>query len=190
MQQLCRPTPGLVESYIRRFDQQESLAAAERALRKLFRACPENREIEEVWIKVAAINSLYYTNIFATFDMAKHICELDTDAQINRQSADLVNEIATVTINGKTRRFYSFASKYCSWHAPDAYPIYDSYVERLIWAYAIQQRFDQFERADLQDYPKYRNVIDSFREHYGLELFDFKSLDKFLWSYGKELFGA
>ena len=32
-------------------------------------------------------------------------------------------------INGKKKNLYSFASKYCSHHNPEAYPIYDSYVD-------------------------------------------------------------
>jgi hypothetical protein len=28
--------------------------------------------------------------------------------------------------------FYSFATKYCSHHKPEMYPIYDSYVDKML----------------------------------------------------------
>lgn len=187
--QLRKPTPDLIVSYVTRFEQ-KGFSIADKAISKLFQAFPHNQKIEDVWLKVVALNSLYNTNIYATYDVAKRVCELNIDAQLEQRSPEVVNQIASVKIRGKARRNYSFASKYCSWHVPDAYPIYDSFVERLIWAYEKQDRFAQFRRADLQDYPRYKETIESFRNFYGLTQFDFKKLDKFLWLYGKEVFSA
>lgn len=41
---------------------------------------------------------------------------------------DLIEKIANVEIGGKRRRNYSFATKYCNFHRPNVYPIYDSLV--------------------------------------------------------------
>jgi len=187
--QLRKPTPDLVVSYVTRFEQ-KGFSVADEAISKLFQAFPYNQKIEDVWLKVVALNGLYNTNIYATYDVAKRIYELNIEAQLEQRSPEVVNQIALVKIRGKTRRNYSFASKYCSWHVPDAYPIYDSFVERLIWAYEKRDRFAQLRRTDLQDYPRYKETIESFRDFYGLAQFDFKKLDKFLWLYGKEVFSA
>ena len=44
----------------------------------------------------------------------------------------LVDDIAKVTISGKNKYFYSFESKYCSHHNSTTYPIYDSYVKKVL----------------------------------------------------------
>ena len=73
---------------------------------------------------------------------------------------------------------------------PDAYPIYDSFVDRLLWEYQRLDRFSAFKRNDMwSDYLKYRQIIEDYRQFYGLTEFSFKQLDKFLWQYGKECFG-
>lgn len=187
-QQLERPTIDLVSSYLEEFERDSAgYRLTDNALLQLFREYPHNQKMEDVLLKVAALNSLYNTNIFAVYKVAKRICELHIDPKIEQKLPELVNEIAPITIRGKTRRNYCFASKYCSWHAPDAYPIYDSFVERLIWAYQKVDRFAKFKRKDLQDYPRYKEIVQGFVHFYGLAQFSFKELDKFLWLYGKEL---
>jgi hypothetical protein len=105
-------------------------------------------------------------------------------------SLDVIDEIAVITLKGKKKRNYSFATKYCSWHRPDVYPIFDSYVERLLWTYRQQDRFAEFKRGESWHYPHYKEIIERFRAYYDLGQFSFKELDKFLWLYGIEVFAA
>jgi hypothetical protein len=186
-QSVITPTLDFVESYISRFDQ-EGFGITDKAITRLIRAFPHNHDLEDVLLKVVAINSLYATNIYAVIDVAKHICELQIDSALAQGSLELVDEIATVKVHGKIRRNYSFASKYCSWHAPHIYPIYDSFVDRLLWAYQKQENFATFKREELLRYVRYREILDKFREHYALKQFGYKDLDKFLWLYGRETF--
>lgn len=181
------PTLELARWYITRFEDDE--AFADRALSKLFAIYPNNNQREDILLKVAALNSLYHTNVFAVDKMAKHIFGLLIDSKLENCSIDVVNEIAFLEIDGKTRRHYSFATKYCSWHKPEIYPIYDRYLEQLLWAYQKADRFASFERPELQNYATYKSVVENFRTHYGLSEFGFKRLDEFLWLYGKEYFG-
>jgi hypothetical protein len=118
--------------------------------------------------------------------MAEYILKLKIDQQLEQQSPELVDQIAMTPIG---RRNYSFASKYCSWHVPEAYPIYDRYVDELIWAYQKTDKFAEFKRKELKIYPRYKEVIQAFISYYRLTQFSFKEIDKFLWQYGKELFG-
>ena len=52
-----------------------------------------------------------------------------------------MNDIARVNINGKDRNLYSFATKYCSHHNFNDYPIYDEYVAKVLLHF---QRKDKF----------------------------------------------
>ena len=99
-----------------------------------------------------------------------------------------MEEVAVVRLGARRRRNYSFATKYCSWHAPRHYPIYDSLVERMLWTYKQSTGFQDFARQDLQRYPTFREVIDAFRTHFGLLEFSYKELDKFLWKHAREVF--
>jgi len=47
----------------------------------------------------------------------------------------------------------------------------------------------EFKRDELRQYSRYKEIIEGFRVNYGLTQLSFKELDKFLWSYGKEIFG-
>ena len=57
---------------------------------------------------------------------------------------------------GKTRNHYSFASKYCSHHFPEDYPIFDSYVEKMLRFYAKADQFASFKPAELRKLRKIR----------------------------------
>jgi len=186
---LAIPTPDFVEGYISRFNQ-EGFGITDKAITRLVTAFPYNHDLEDVLLKVVAINSLYATNIYAIYNVAKRIHELQIDSKLGQGSLELVDEIAVVQVRGKIRRNYSFASKYCSWHAPHIYPIYDSFVDQLLWAYQRRDEFADFKRNDLLQYAHYREVLDKFREHYELRQFGYKDLDKFLWLYGRETFAS
>lgn len=47
---------------------------------------------------------------------------------------EVVDLIARVTVASSEKQltFYSFASKYCSWHKPNQYPIWDFRVNRYL----------------------------------------------------------
>lgn len=45
-----------------------------------------------------------------------------------------------------------------------------------------------FKTEDLRDYEKFKGIIISFREFYGLEKYDLKQIDQYLWQLGKEYF--
>jgi hypothetical protein len=182
----AQPTSDLVNDYIKQFDESDA-GSTDQALTRLIAAFPNNHDEVAVLIKASAINILYSTSIYAIARVAKHIHQLDIDARLRQGDPELVDAIARITINGKLRRNYSFASKYCSWHTPEQYPIYDSYVDHLLWDYQRQDHFTQFKRGELADYPRYKEILNQFRSFYGLEQFSFKELDKFLWKYRKKI---
>jgi hypothetical protein len=188
---LQMPTPALVREYIRRFDEGRD-GRVDKALLELFRTFPQNDRQEHVLFKVLGLNALYSTGIIAVQSVAKHILSLNIDAKLGEGAAELVNQIARVPMrDGKIRRNYSFASKYCSWHMPDAYPIFDSVVSKMIGEYQRVDRFAEYTwQHELSDYLTFKRAVEAFQQRYDLGAFSYKELDKFLWSYGKEYSGG
>jgi len=186
------PTPSVeeVQSYLDLWDKLENYTLQENALNKLFLTVyPTNTEINDILIKVASLNDFYSTNIFSPFKMAKHILELKIDDRLRAGDLTLINDIALLeTKAGKTVSMYSFASKYCSHHFPDVYPIYDSYVDDILRHFKYVDRFYEFDKADLKDYPKFLNVILQFQKYYKIEKFNIKKIDRYLWQVGKKHF--
>lgn len=185
------PTPELVRQYVHKFDDGRD-GLIDKALLDLFRAFPENVRFEHILFKVLGLNALDSTGVVAVQPAAKHILALNIDEQLAQCSPELVNAIAVTPIkDGKTKRFLAFASKYCSWHIPEGYPIFDDVVARLINEYQRLDHFaDHFWQNELErDYLTFARVVKSFRQHYGLSEFSFKDLDKFLWRYSKDYFG-
>jgi len=184
--QLPVPTEDLIKSYIDQFDQSEDVA--ERALSKLFGLFPANTALDVVLLKVVTLNALYSTNIFATLKVAAHIVHLDIDPLLKTGQPEVVHQIAKVQLGSKIRNNYSFATKYCSRHNPAEYPIFDSFVEEMLWGYRKQDNFSSFDRKDLLKYSQLKQAMLAFRQHYGLSTFELKDIDKFLWRAGKKIF--
>ena len=186
---ISKPSASEVEKYLKSWKNLKNYKLQEDALDKLFfELLPSNEEISDILLKVATLNDFYSTNIFSVYPVAEHILSLKIDERLRQGDVTLVNEIQNVTINGVTRKFYSFSTKYCSHHNPNEYPIYDSYVEKVLKYFRKTDKFSKFKNADLKDYQKFKNIIIAFREYYGLEEFNLKEIDQCLWQLGKEYF--
>jgi len=185
-----KPTPEFLEARIRAFDEDPETAPAERALTDLFHRYPLNDAIEPILLKVAALNAFYATNVYAVLKVSRHIFDLRIDPYIAKGDLEIVNRIADFTIKGKRRRIFSFATKYCSWHFPERYPMFDSYVAQLLHAYSRLDHFSRVTWNDMRTYQRFVELVEEFRSHYRLLDFSFKQIDKFLWHYGLELYGG
>lgn len=187
---ITRPSVEQVEKYLNLWDGLENYRLQEDALNKLFYCTyPKNYFIEDVLIKVSTLNDFYSTNIFAAYKVAKHIIELQIDERLKNGEVSLVEDIANVCMdNGSIKCFYSFATKYCSHHRPLDFPIYDSYVDVLLRYFRDVDAFFAFKNADLKDYSSFKNILIQFRYFYGLNQFNLKEIDKYLWQLGKEKF--
>jgi hypothetical protein len=139
-------------------------------------------------VKVSALKDFYSTNIFDTHSVAKHIIEVDVSERVLAGDVSIVNELACVNIGGKSRRFYSFASKYCNHHNPAAFPIYDNYVDRMLRHFRRTDNFAPFRRGELKDYVRFVEIVKLFRSSYSLDQFSLREIDIYLWLAGKEEF--
>ena len=157
-----------------------------KTVEKIFKLYPTNIELEEVLIKVSLLNEFYSTNIFGTYPVAKHIVDLNIDERLKKGDISLVGDIAHNKLGGKEKYFYSFATKYCAIHQPDLFPIYDSFVDKMLRYFRKQPNFTKFKNADLRDYKKYHKIYSEFIKAFELNDFTLREIDLYLWKLGKE----
>ena len=187
-ERLNTPSEGLVREHCEVFDRDKWTSLTEKSAAQLFSLYPLNICLSDVLIKVAVLNALYSTRILAIESVARHIFNTpNLDARLAGGDVGVVNEIALVELESGPRNNISFASKYCSWHKPDIYPIYDLNVDEYLWVCQKRDQFSSFKRYELRDYPRFFKVMGEFRSFYKLGSFSFKEIDKFLWTEGGEL---
>ena len=185
------PTPCKeeVEKWLKHWDSLPDYTEQEKALDKLFFGeFKSNDNLQNILVKCSTLNDFYSTNIFKVYPVALHILSLNIDERLDNNDPTLVNDIANVTINGKDKYFYSFASKYCSHHNPLNYPIYDSYVEKVLKHFRKENPLLKFDNNDLKDYKKFKSILIKFQQLYNIEEYSLKDLDRYLWQLGKKYF--
>ena len=182
------PSADEVNHWLAAWNKLEDYESQERAINRVFSDYSSNDNLENILIKCSILNDFYSTNIFKIFPVAKHILSLNIDERLKAFDPTLVDDIAKNDVGGKSKNFYSFASKYCSHHNQFEFPIYDSYVDKVLRYFQKVDGFSNFEANDLKNYPKFKNILIEFRKFYGLEQFNLKELDKFLWQFGKRYF--
>lgn len=189
MKNVPTPCKQEVEKYLKKWDSLENYVLQESSLYKLFhKTYPTNTDINDILIKASSLNDFYSTNIFSIFPVAKHILELNIDDRLKNGDTTLVNDISNVTISGVEKHFYSFATKYCSHHNSEDYPIYDSFVEKVLLHFKSQDKFYSFKASDLKDYSKFKDVLINFKKYYDIDEYNLKDIDRYLWQLGKEYF--
>lgn len=173
------------------FDVDKKTNYTETALIKLFASTyPLNINLDEIVIKVSALDNLYSTQLRMSggcVQMSHHIKALNIDHRLQSGDLSLVDDIANITLpDGKSSRLYSFASKYCSFHRPEVFSIYDSYVDGVLKHF---NKIDGFYGKGMnnKDYLKYIDAINSFITFYELEEHSLKEVDKYLWQLGYDL---
>jgi hypothetical protein len=177
------PSISEVETYLAKWETLENYAEQEKALATLFsRTYPHNECLDEVLVKVCALNTFYSTNIRGIYSVAKHIVSLHIDERLAKNDLQLVSDIAKITIKEKSRTNFSFATKYCSFHKPDVYPIADSFGQKFL-------KYFMTEGTGWREYPQYVEIVKKFMETYGLGNFTFKQIDRYIWQAGREYFG-
>lgn len=153
----------------------------EYALSTLFQHFYQNNNLQNVLVKVSCLNDFYSTNIRDTYSVAKVIYQLNIDTRLQNGDLTLVDDIVSA-IEKKCksgRREYSFATKYCSFHRPDVYPIFDSRNEKILRKY--RKDISIFPFTLRKSYKDYVKIINKYKEIFGLDAFSYKEIDRFNW---------
>lgn len=185
-----KPNKKIIEEYLIKWDNLEDhYIWQESSLAKLFhKDYKYNTDLNEILIKCSCLNDFYSTNIFLIYPVAKNIYDLKIDKRLKDGDPSLVNDIARVTISGKEKVFYSFASKYCSHHNNIEFPIYDYFVDRMLMYFKSKDKFAKFTKDDLKDYVKFKDILIRFKKFYNIDEYNLRDIDKYLWIAGKEYF--
>jgi hypothetical protein len=191
--EIATPTRAAVETYLDRWETLPGYKEQEDAMELLLaETYPDNIDLSKVLIKCSILNSFYYTNIYNVLPVAKRIVSLETDCRLKSGDPQMVNDIASghgiKSRAGKELHLLSFATKYCSWHNPVDYPIYDSYVEKILYHFCRKDGFYCCTHNELRDYPVFKQALLAFRDAYDLQMFTVRQIDQYLWQLGKETF--
>lgn len=168
-----------LESYV---IQNDSLAC-------LLKKYPCHTNKSAVATKVKLLNLFYSTGIMATNAMAEHIFNIkDIDARLACGDKRLVGEIAHLQLDNAVRNNYSFATKYCAYHQPDKYPIYDSMVAKTFTTLFCNDFLPEYKSytktsfaEKLKDYDFYVEFYDYFMDEFDLKEFSYREVDAYIW---------
>lgn len=161
---------------------------ADEAIAKAVDQFPKNDTECSVYTKAILVNTLYRTAIQDIVGVARHILAKKIDAKLEAKDLSVVDDIRLGHGVGgeQERNLYSFATKYVHFHRPNAYPIFDNLVKRLLSNLNKRMNFhDRFTQADLRIYCKYKSVVDAFARHLEIGDWGYKKLDQGLWVYAK-----
>jgi hypothetical protein len=184
-----KPCPKQVEKYLAKWDNLENYRLQEEALNILFHhLCPKNSEITDILLKTSTLNDFYSTNIKSIYRVATHIQSLNIDERLKAGDISLVDDIKSIEINGKIINYYSFATKYCSHHNAVDFPIYDSYVDKVLRYFRDEDNFAKFNNTALKNYICFKKILIIFQNYYNLEKYNLKQIDKYIWQLGKDYF--
>jgi len=185
-----QPNKSQVNLYLRKWKTLKKYKMQEESLNLLFNEWPENKELEQILLKVSALNDFYSTRIFDTYSVANHIFDCNIDKDLKAGKKELVKKISEVPKKDKSkpRKFYSFASKYCSHHNSKSYPIYDYYVDNMLRHFRKKDKFCTFYNSELKEYKSFVEIFEKFQKHYKLSDFSLRNIDIYLWQAGKEYF--
>lgn len=180
---ISKPTRNNIERLLKKY-KDDYFPITDTTLSKIFKTFPYNRDVHEVLIKVVMLNRLYNTNIIDPYPVAEHITSLSIDEMLSKGVLNIVTKIAEVKFHRKKWHLYSFATKYCSWHFPEKFFIYDSIVDHILWEYKKRYNFASFFRYELKDYERYHDILLNFIDFFELDDISKKRLDEFLWLEG------
>jgi hypothetical protein len=179
-----------------KFNNHPDFQNADKTVRKVFQTFRQNTALPNILLKVAVLNTFYKTRIFDVIKISQHISSRieNIDERIEQGDLSLVDEIKSghgiQYRNGNEIEFLSFATKYCHWHRPGIYPIYDQFAGKAL--YELQKNFLFFNgritQKDLKDYRKYKEVLDCCINFFRFgKKWHYKKIDQTLWIYGKFL---
>lgn len=152
-----------------------------------FERFKKNTDMRELAYKIELVNKLFNCNLRVNKgSVAEELIKIKIDTQIN--SVDpvvLVNKIADLLKKKFKRRHLVFASKYCHFHQPKRFPMYDNFARRGL-SHLFGKKFKEYEK----NYGKFKIDLDkillAIESKFGWQS-NYKELDEYLWIYGQWL---
>ncbi|MDR2799879.1 MAG: hypothetical protein LBB52_01255 [Desulfovibrio sp.] len=185
--ELPRPSIDEVKKYLDIWEnEKDNYEKMDKAIYHLIRQYPENKDINNVFLKCSVIDDIYHTRISQyhnIYDLSEHILKKCVDEKLNGSDATVVDDIA------EYKNSFSFATKFCSFHKPDQYPIYDSHVDNALKYF--NKTYGKFaDKIAINPYMNFKEVMDNFIKYFDLDQGNYcygkyKAIDIYLWLVGK-----
>lgn len=171
----------------------DSIRLGDEMLKKTFSDMKNNPTETNIAMVVTALDSLYHTQLKDPMRIAKKIYNLfseeknildeiinikkenDCEAQVR---SELIDKITCIDKSEGTY-IYSFASKFCNWLNPKAFPIFDRYVVCLLTYYM------SCDKSKMGRSSFFINMYDEYIKN--ITDYSYKEVDQALWTYGKLL---
>lgn len=178
----------IIQPFLNDFSQEEGYFDDDKKRIMYFKNNPLNENSEEIVIKISTMEHNEIDQLINSRRiMGDHIASLSIDAALQQGSPDVVSSIAHLEVRHKPYFFYSFATRYCNWHRMDAYPVYDLAMHKVLEFYWKATDQGTLLTDELFYYPRFKELVVSFRQQLLLDALNFKELDKFIWIYGNRM---
>lgn len=92
MAKIKRPTPASVARAVLQIKNNPKAALNNLTLKKLLKRFPHNTRLDEIYLKVVALNELYSTNIYDPYTIARNILRVNIDNDLERNSLAVVKD--------------------------------------------------------------------------------------------------
>lgn len=156
-----------------------------------------NDTVEKVETKINELNKFYHAlrgencSTEEIHKIAEGIVSLKIDERLKTLDFNLVNEIADINFDHN----FSFASKYCAFHNPKDYAMYDRHAASVLYYFTKMKDSTMFTDARIEayaavlksDYKVYYETLCEFITRFSLQDFSLRDLDHYLWYTGAEL---
>jgi hypothetical protein len=179
---------NIIKHYLTLFRGEEGYFEDDEKRTKYFRENPLNNNVDEVILKISAIEHDKLDHILSSRQtMADHIVSLNIDEALAKGEPSIVDSIAHLEENGRQYFLYSFATRYCNWHRKDVYPIYGPTIHKILTYYWQAAKQSTLMDDTLYHYSHFKDLMIKFRKEMLLESLNYKELDKLMWLYGDKI---
>jgi hypothetical protein len=182
---LAVPLPiNKIEAANRLHEHLEQWRLADQALRRLADSC-RDFEPDVCLLKVAAVNALYGTNLYAITRMAKHVAAVLASADLAAAGPELVERLADLPATEgqkRKRRHYSFAAKFAHFFPDEErFPIMDSYALAMLKRHLGRR---QYSHDTAHRYTAFVHNFQLLKRLSGFSGSN-RQLDRYLWLAGE-----
>ena len=177
----------ILRKYLDIFKNQEMYFVNDTRNLELFSKTPLNATVDDVRTKVSALNDPDVRSASLEENMIDHIVKLKIDDRIKRNDMTVVEDIATISVQGKTHHLLHFASVYCNYHKPDVFPIYSEQYHDFYKKYIVEYKLP-IDPGKLNTYSVFSAALNDLVQRLGLTgKMNYLHLRKFAWLYAESV---
>ncbi len=142
----------------------------------------DNYDIHIIGYKIELVDKLYNCNLRQNNrEIANELVKFDLDLRLAKETPEvIVQEIADIQIS-KYKKYkkvgYVFASKYCHFHYPSRFPIFDHFVRKELSKLTGATYGDN-------EYSKFKANLDELILKLDFDI-TYTDIDTYLWLYGQ-----